>query len=465
MIASEDHDSAASGKVEGGDDLAADLQRAIADKSTEAVESLIADERPSEIARAFLRLDADERTELLELVAPETAAQVLETLPDESAAAAIEELDADDAAEILEELDSDDRADIIGELDDEDADAILERMDSEDAAEVRSLLFYEPETAGGLMMTEVFQFSASSTVGGVLARLSRPDEDFERYRGQHPYIVSEGGELLGVASLRALLTTDRTSTLGTIMQPAISVKPSASLMEVRDVFDENPFLGLPVTDDRGVLVGVVAREALADAELERAEAEVQKLQGVVSEELRSMPTLLRARRRLSWLTVNIGLNILAASVIAAYESTLAAVIALAVFLPIVSDMSGCSGNQAVAVSLRELSLGVARQADIFRVWAKEITIGVINGVALGVLIAIAAWLWKGNPYIGLVVGLALAINTVIAVSIGGTVPLLLKRWNVDPAVASGPMLTTITDMCGFFLVLSLATMMMPLLVR
>ena len=155
------------------------------------------------------------------------------------------------------------------------------------------------------------------------------------------------------------------------------------------------------------------------------------------------------------------LNIIAASVIAFYEDTLRAVIALAVFLPIVSDMSGCSGNQAVAVSMRELSLGIVKPFEALRVWLQEVSVGVINGTVLGCLIAGAAWAWKGNPYLGLVVGGALAANTVLAVSIGGTVPLLLKRMNVDPAVASGPILTTVTDMCGFFLVLGFATVMLP----
>ena len=156
-------------------------------------------------------------------------------------------------------------------------------------------------------------------------------------------------------------------------------------------------------------------------------------------------------------------NVIAASVISLYEQTIAAVIAIAVFLPMVSDMSGCSGNQAVAVTLRELTLGLVRPVDALRVWAKEASVGLLNGAVLGVLIAIVAWLWKGNPFLGLVIGLALAINTVISVSIGGLVPLLLKRLNQDPAVASGPLLTTITDVVGFFLVLSLATLMMPLL--
>jgi magnesium transporter len=323
---------------------------------------------------------------------------------------------------------------------------------------------FDDETAGGLMMVEVFKFLDTETVGAVLRRLSEPDEDFAHYSRQHPYIVTDEGKLSGVVSLRGLLTSPRAANLSTIMSPAIAVSPKAGIAELRDIFNEHPFLGLPVIDENGVLIGVVSRDAVAEAELEHAEADVQKLQGVVHEELRSMPTLLRARRRLSWLTINIGLNIIAVSIIALYEETLAAVIALVVFLPIVSDMSGCSGNQAVAVSLRELSLGVARTSDLLHVWIKEAAVGIINGFALGVLIALAAWAWKGNPYIGVVVGIALAVNTVIAVSIGGTVPLALKHFNIDPAIASGPMLTTITDMVGFFLLLSLATLMLPLLI-
>jgi magnesium transporter len=169
-----------------------------------------------------------------------------------------------------------------------------------------------------------------------------------------------------------------------------------------------------------------------------------------------MPVFLRAKRRLSWLSVNILLNIVAASVIAYYQDVLSAVIALAVFLPIISDMSGCSGNQAVAVSMRELSLGAVKPSEVLRVWLQEIKVGLINGLVLGILIGMAAWLWKGNIYLGLVVGGALSVNTLVAVSLGGTVPLILKGFNIDPALASGPILTTITDMVGFFLALTFA---------
>jgi magnesium transporter len=126
-------------------------------------------------------------------------------------------------------------------------------------------------------------------------------------------------------------------------------------------------------------------------------------------------------------------------------------------------MSGCSGNQAVAVSMRELTLGAAVPRDVFRVWRKEAIVGLLNGLALGALLGIAAWAWKGNPTLGLVVGAALAVNTIVAVSIGGTVPLILRRFKLDPAVASGPLLTTVTDMCGFFLLLSMATLVLPAL--
>jgi len=194
---------------------------------------------------------------------------------------------------------------------------------------------------------------------------------------------------------------------------------------------------------------------------EDSERMYREAQGIIGgEELRSMPLLLRARRRLSWLSVNIVLNIIAASVIALHQDTLEAVIALAVFLPIISDMSGCSGNQAVGVSMRELTLGLVRPTELWRTLMKEVSVGLINGFVLGVLIGGVALVWQGNIYLGLVVGSALMLNTIVAVAIGGSVPLVLKRFKTDPAIASGPILTTITDMCGFFIVLNFASLML-----
>ena len=406
----------------------------------------------SDTARMLLLLNNEQQQQLLELLNPEAAADIVEELPDEQAADVVERLTVESAAHILEEMDLD-----------QSAHHILSRMNPEDAAEVRELASYDGDTAGGLMSLDLFSFKKDETVGAVLRRLTDEEEDYERYQGQHPYIVDSRGRLVGVVSLRGLLTAKRSAALSDIMVRASSVTTDATLSELEDIFDDSNFLGVPVVGRNRKLIGVVSRQAVADASLERSELDALKSKGVVGDELRSMPTWFRAKRRLSWLTINIGLNIVAASVIAFYEDTLAAVIALAVFLPIVSDMSGCTGNQAVAVSMRELTLGVARPTEVVRVWFKEISVGLINGSALGILLGCAAWAWKGNPWIGLVVGLALALNTLVAVSIGGLVPLVMKRFNIDPAVASGPMLTTATDMCGFFLVLSLATSMLPLL--
>ena len=410
-----------------------------------------------EVVRALFRLSEDERTLLLTTLRPSDAAELIEDVPVEHAADIVEQLPAAKAASILQELDSDERADVLGDIEADEAEAILAAMPPAEAAAARRLAEYDPQTAGGLMMTEVFAFRATATVGDVLAEFTTTTADFERYRGQHPYIVSTLGQLVGVVSLRSLLLSPPPTPLTAIMAEPLSVPTNWQLEQLEHFFDAHAFLGVPVVDANHRLLGVVSRSAVAEAALSRSDAEQRKLQGVVGDELRSMPLVTRVRRRLSWLSVNIVLNIIAASVIALYEETLAAVIALAVFLPIVSDMSGCSGNQAVAISLRELALGIVKPVDVARVWLKEVSVGLINGLALGLLLGLAAWAWKGNPVLGFVVGGALAMNTVIAVSIGGTVPLLLKRFGVDPAVASGPILTTVTDMAGFFLVLSLAT--------
>ncbi len=429
-----------------------------------ALETLLEELPASEAVRALLQLGPEDQQRLLTTLDPSHAAELIEEVPDQQAADMVERLPAAEAASILQALQSDDQADLIGDIEPEEAEAILAQMAPEAAEDVRRLAEYDPATAGGLMMTEVFAFDDTATVRDVLNQLTSDAVDVERYHGQHPYVVSRSRELLGVVSLRNLLLSRRDTPLSAIMAAPLSVKPETALDDLEDFFDEHDFLGVPVSDDANHLLGVVSRTAVAEAALERADADQLKIQGIVGDELRSMPTLLRARRRLSWLSINIVLNIIAASVIALYEETLAAMIALAVFLPIVSDMSGCSGNQAVAVSLRELTLGIAKPVDVVRVWLKEVGVGAINGLALGLLLAVAAWLWKGNPVLGLVVGGALATNTVVAVSIGGTVPLLLKRFGVDPAVASGPILTTVTDMFGFFLVLSFAAALLPFLI-
>ncbi|MDX1515199.1 MAG: magnesium transporter [Woeseiaceae bacterium] len=428
------------------------------------IEALIDEIDTAEFLHAVFMLKPDEQRALLSRLSPERAVDLVEEMPDAHVADLIEEMPAEEAAPIVEEMASDHRVDVLGELDAEDAEAIIAELDEDDASEVRELISYEPDQAGGLMMTEFASYPMASTVREVVDDLTGGEVDYQLLTVHYAYVVVQKRKLKGVIRLRDLVFADPDRTIGELAAPALTVPPEATLEELEDFFDEHDIAAVPVVNSRGMLLGIVRRRAVLEALTERSEADSLKAAGIIGgDELRSMPVALRSRRRLAWLSINIGLNIIAASVIAAYEETLAAVIALAVFLPIVSDMSGCSGNQAVAVSMRELTLGAAVPRDVLRVWRKEVVVGVLNGIALGVLLGLAAWAWRGNPVLGMVVGGALALNTVVAVSIGGTVPLILKQFKLDPAVASGPLLTTVTDMCGFFLLLSLASVWLPML--
>mgnify|MGYP005817869515 CR=1 FL=1 len=417
----------------------------------------------TETLRVFSRLDLDEQTRLLLRISPAEAAEFLVDIPDSYASELLEQLSAEQAAPIVSQMESCEQADLLQVIEEQSAEAILAEMQPEDAKEVRELAAYAEDEAGGLMITEILTFNVSTTVIDVIEFL-HSCSDKDKYFGAYIYITTKYGKLAGVLSLRDLLLAHKATKLLDILKEPLYVQTDTTFDELKTYFDNNDFYAAPVVDENQMLVGVVRRRDIAEVIFENSEAAQLKAGGiVVGEEVRTMPVYLRSRRRLSWLSINIILNLVSASVIALYTDTLTAVIALVVFLPIVSDMSGCSGNQAVAVSMRELSLGLVKPFEVMRVWFQEVKVGMINGCVLGILLGGLAWLWKGNPFLGIVIGLALAINTLVAVSIGGTIPLILKRINIDPAVASGPVLTTITDLCGFFLVLSIATLMLPML--
>jgi len=438
------------------------LHRAIEEGDAEACAAWLDAVPHTDAVHDLAALTDAQRVRLLGLLSAEFAAEVVTLLPEHQAVEAVEGLEPVVAAAIVDELPSDERAALIRELEEVNADAILSKLTADVANETRRLADYDEDAIGSLMLTEYLSFPESATVREVLADLEANADDYHDYNIQYTYVVDSGGVLLGVLPLRNLLLAHRSLGLSEIMiADPIRVTDVGSLDDLRATFTEHPFLGLPVVSDAGVLVGVVERSDFARAQADEADEVYRQSQGIVGgEELRSMPLLLRSRRRLAWLSTNIVLNIVAASMIALHQDTLEAVIALAVFLPIISDMSGCSGNQAVAVTMRELTLGVTRPADLLRVLVKESSLGMINGTALGLLIGSVAYIWKGNFYLGLVVGVALALNTIVAVCIGGLIPLLLKRFNADPALASGPILTTITDMCGFFIVLTFASAML-----
>ncbi|WP_411828172.1 magnesium transporter [Luteolibacter sp. AS25] len=413
--------------------------------------------------RAMSRLSYPDSETLIQILGSEDAAKLLSHLAEAQAVDIIESLSSENAAEILNELPTEESTNILRELSDEDAEEIIAAVsDAEDRAEMQRIWDYDDGVAGSLMRGGPVTFLQKSTVGEVITDLGEHAEDYSDRDVQYLYVLDDDGVLTGVLRLRDLVLSPRHIRVQDLMIPdPITVIDTMPLEELSDVFEKKKYFGLPVVDLAGKLLGVVPRDAVEHETAEEQAGMFLQASGIVNgEELRSMPLRERCIKRLSWLAPNIVLNIAAASIIAANEATLQEVIALAVFLPIVSDMSGCSGNQAVAVSIRELTLGILRPGDYWRVIIKEGTVGIINGIVLGLILGSIATLWKGNVFLGLVVFTALSLNTILSVLLGGLVPLFLKRMKVDPALASGPILTTCTDMCGFLLVLGIASSML-----
>lgn len=444
-----------------------DLRQSVADQDPIALQQYIqALIHSGEIGRAISRLDADERKAMLGLLPAEISAELLESVTEAQAVELIKLLPSKDAAAIFNELVSDEQADLLAELSDKKAAAILEAMDPYEAAQARQLTSYDPDTSGGLMITEFLQYREGQTVRDVLDDLRANANDYTDYDVQYAYVVESGNDkLVGVLRLRdLLLSRDSTPITDVMIRDPHFVLLNTPLEKLADFFDRHHFFGVPVVDEQQCLKGVVRKIDVEEALKGQADVFSMEIQGIIGgEELRSMPLRSRTTRRLIWLVANIILNLIAVSVVAIYEDTIKAVIALSVFLPLISNMGGNAGIQAIAVSIRELSLGLLKPNELIWVAAKEVTIGAINGLILGSMIGVAAWIWKQNPWLGLVVGVAMTLNTIIAVVAGGLMPMILKRFKLDPALAAGPILTTLTDVTGFLLVLSFANAVLPYL--
>lgn len=430
-----------------------------------AAETLLKDLPAREVAYTISRLGEEQQTHLLEMLPPEYVASLINHFSNEQAADLIEELPVKQAAAVVDELDSDEQADILGEIKEDEAEAILDQMRPEEASDVRERLEYDPETAGGIMITEYFAYAGDTPVNDVLAELRANQERYAKFMVQYVYVIDADDRLRGLIRLHDLVLAPGDATLAAIMKPgAVSVPVTATLDELESFFDHHELNAVPVVDENESIEGVIRRAHVEEAHGERADRSLAEFGGIIrGEELRSMPVLSRSARRLAFLVPNIFLMIISISVIAAFEDlVLKEVIALAIFLPLVAGLSGCSGNQAVAVSIRELSLGLTRPSDVFRVLAQELHVGLINGLVMGIIVfgIVAVWAtvkeWPSGLALGMVVGGAIPLTVVFSVALGGTVPLILTRFKIDPAMASGPIITTLIDFFGFFTVLGMA---------
>ncbi|MCK5218024.1 magnesium transporter [bacterium] len=413
---------------------------------------------PVDAARLTALLNEAERQVLFQVLSSGIAADIVERMNESDQINVVSALEPDIASDIIEQMDSDEAADVLGDLPPEKTDAILAAMPTTRAVKTRELIAYPEDTAGGIMATEFIALKETQPVRAAIKTLRAKYARLGDERAAYVYTVDRAGVLTGVLQLRHLVTRQVGETLENIkIRNVKSVSVGMNKYEVAQFFRRYKYLALPVVDEESKMVGVITADDVVDLTQEIATEEMLKLQGVATDETRAMSLINIVRRRVSWLSINIFLNVIAASVIAFYTDTLKAVIALAVFLPIISDMSGVSGMQAVAVSIRDLALGRTSSRELWKVLWKESRIGFFNGLILGTEIGLVAYLWKGMAWLGLVVAVSLWINTILSVCLGSSLPLILKRFNIDPAIASGPMLTTVTDLMGFLIVLSLAT--------
>lgn len=416
---------------------------------------------PGESARLVSRLNQAEQRQLLMQLPLEDAAQVLKELTLSQAAQLLLVLSVERAAALIELFPSNVQADLLTELGD-DAAAILPALSAETAQRTLRLSQYPPDTAGGLMVAEFLAYSERVTVGDVIDNLRLHFAAYSRMQVQYAYIKDDAERLIGVLRLRDLLLLGHHESVRQAMtQEPKHVRSDATMDELLRFFDRNSFFGVPVVDADDRLLGIVLRADIDEATSDRADRRMLLMSGVLGgEESRSMTWASRVMRRAPWLAVSLLLSLVAASVIGWYQETLATAIALAVFLPVISGMGGNSGNQALAVSIRELSLGLVQSQEFLWVVLKEASVGATNGLFLGLTVATLCFAWQRSFLLSFVVGTAIALNMLVAACLGGIVPLLLKRWRLDPALASGPVLSAVNDLCGFLFALVLADLLL-----
>jgi magnesium transporter len=366
-----------------------------------------------------------------------------------------EALGTRDVAAMLAELDTDDAVDLMTELDDEERRRLLEAVPPAERIVLEQGLDFPEDSAGRLMQREVVAVPLHWTVGQTIDFMRTEQELPDSF--QEIYVVGAGNRLEGMIALSKLLRTKRPVRVADIMGTDLRrVPPTTDQEEVAQMFRRYGLVSTPVVDENGQLLGRITVDDVVDVIDEEAEEDLLSLAGVSESDI-AAGLLETARSRFVWLFVNLITAFIASAVIGLFQNTIAQVVALAVLAPIVASMGGNAGTQSLTVAVRALAMREISRTNALRVIAKEVALGVVNGVVFGVIVGVVAWAWFDRPMLGVVIGLALIMNLVAAGFAGMAIPQILERLGVDPAIASGVFLTTVTDVVGFFTFLGLAT--------
>jgi magnesium transporter len=414
---------------------------------------------PADRAEAFSDLDDADQATLLPRLDISTMADLLEELEDEHAADVAEVLPTERLADVLDEMEPDEAADVLGDLPPERVAETLAEM--EDANDVIPLLGYPDETAGGLMTTSYLALRPHTTAKQAInfLREINPEEETPYYLN----VIDRDRRLVGIVGLRELVIAEPDTMVEVFMDPdVIHVNTGTDQEEVARLMVRYNLAALPVVDQNNVLKGVITYDDLMDVLEEEATEDIYRLANVSDPDLSIDSSIsMSVRRRLPWLFLNTLTAFFASWVISQFESIIAQVAVLAVFLSVVAGLGGNSGTQSLAIIVRAIALGELEIHEAWRTILKEATIGLLQGISVGVVAGIGVYLWRGNAVMGVILGLALAGNILVAGIIGSLVPVLLKALRLDPALASSVLVTAVTDSAGFALFLTLAVIFLP----
>ena len=400
--------------------------------------------------------------------------KILKRLPDWFIAAILEEEDDEEKYEILKkfsenkqkkilgEMSSDELTDLVGVLDEEEIKDVLKKINEEDRKDVYKLLSYEPDTAGGIMATEFVSIRENKTIEKTLKYLQKEAPDAES--AYYLYVINKENVLKGVVSLRDIVCNDFDTKISEITNTnVISVPYYMDQEEVASKFEKYGFMTMPVVDENNKILGIVTVDDIVEVMQEETTEDIHRL-GVDEEEKVDGSLRDSVKSRLPWLIVNLITAILAASVVGAFEGTISQVVTLATFMPIVAGMGGNAGTQSLTIVVRGIALGELDKDNGMRIFIKELLVGLVTGIVIGAIIAVLGFIWERNFVFGIVIGVAMILNMMVATMSGFIVPVILKKLKVDPALASAVFVTTVTDVLGFFFFLGLATMFISYLI-
>ncbi|TNJ35412.1 magnesium transporter [Arenimonas terrae] len=414
---------------------------------------------PAEIGNLLESLPAGKREIVWGLVDPEDDGEVLVHVGDDVRESLLADMDPDEIVAAVEDLDIDDLAELAEDLPDTVIEEVLKSMDRENRERLEQVLSYGEDTAGRLMNPDVITVRTDVTVDVVLRYLRLRGEIPEHT--DHLFVVSRRHQYLGRVAIASLLTHDASTPINELIddeQPAIAVDTPDT--EVATQFSDHDWISAPVVDENNILLGRITIDDVVD--IIRAQAEHQALSaaGVDEDEDLFSPVPRAFRRRVVWLAINLATAFLASSVVGQFQGTIDRLVALAVLMPIVAGMGGNAGTQVLALMVRGLALGQVGAANANALLWKELRVSMLNGLLIGGIVAIATWAWFRDGELALVIFAAMIINLMSAASAGVLVPLTLKRMRLDPALAGGVILTTVTDVMGFFSFLGLATLVL-----